>query len=68
MFNLNNDRSSSFWYRKDASNLDGGGSSTFIIRSKAGFEENRFAIRNWPYDNGGVERAVANGLLVVTDN
>ena len=53
---------------KDGINLDGGGSSTFIIRSKAGFEENRFAIRNWPYDNGGVERAVANGLLVVTDN
>ena len=53
---------------KDAINLDGGGSSTFIIRSKAGFEENRFAIRNWPYDNGGVDRAVANGLLVVTDN
>lgn len=53
---------------KDAINLDGGGSSTFIIRSKAGFEEDRFAIRNWPYDNGGVERAVANGLLVVTDN
>lgn len=53
---------------KDAINLDGGGSSTFIIRSKAGFEENRFAIRNWPYDNGGVERAVANGLLIVTDN
>lgn len=53
---------------KDAINLDGGGSSTFIIRSKEGFEENRFAIRNWPYDNGGVERAVANGLLVVTEN
>lgn len=53
---------------KDAINLDGDGSSTFIIRSKAGFEEDRFAIRNWPYDNGGVERAVANGLLVVTDN
>ncbi len=53
---------------KDAINLDGGGSSTFIIRSKAGFEENCLAIRNWPYDNGGVERAVANGLLVVTDN
>lgn len=53
---------------KDAINLDGGGSSTFVIRSKTGFEENRFAVRNWPYDNGGVERAVANGLLVVTDN
>lgn len=53
---------------RDAINLDGGGSSTFIIRSKAGFEASRFAIRNWPYDNGGVERAVANGLLIVTDN
>lgn len=53
---------------KDAINLDGGGSSTFIIRKSAGFENDRFAIRNWPYDNGGVERAVANGLLVVTDN
>lgn len=53
---------------KDAINLDGGGSSTFIIRSKTGFEENRFAVRNWPCDNGGVERAVANGLLIVTDN
>lgn len=53
---------------KNAINLDGGGSSTFIIRKIAGFEDGRFAIRNWPYDNGGVERKVANGLLVVTDN
>lgn len=53
---------------KNAINLDGGGSSTFIIRKIAGFEDGRFAIRNWPYDNGGVEREVANGLLVVTDN
>jgi len=53
---------------KNAINLDGGGSSTFIIRKIAGFENGRFAIRNWPYDNGGVEREVANGLLVVTDN
>lgn len=52
---------------RDAINLDGGGSSTFIIRKSAGFEADRFAIRNWPYDNGGVERAVANGLLIVTD-
>ena len=50
---------------KNAINLDGGGSSTFIIRKIAGFEDGRFAIRNWPYDNGGVEREVANGL---TDN
>lgn len=53
---------------KNAINLDGGGSSTFIIRKIAGFEDGRFAIRNWPYDNGGVEREVTNGLLVVTDN
>ena len=53
---------------KNAINLDGGGSSTFIIRKIAGFEDGRFDIRNWPYDNGGVERAVANGLLIVTDN
>ena len=53
---------------KNAINLDGGGSSTFIIRKIGGFEDGRFAIRNWPYDNGGVEREVANGLLVVTDN
>ena len=53
---------------KNAINLDGGGSSTFIIRKIAGFEDGRFALRNWPYDNGGVEREVANGLLVVTDN
>ena len=53
---------------KNAINLDGGGSSTFIIRRIAGFEDGRFAIRNWPYDNGGVEREVVNGLLVVTDN
>ena len=36
---------------KNAINLDGGGSSTFIIRKIAGFEDGRFAIRNWPYDN-----------------
>lgn len=53
---------------KDAINLDGGGSSTFIVRTDPEFVEGRFGIRNWPYDNGGAERAVANGLLVVTDN
>lgn len=53
---------------KDAINLDGGGSSTFVVRTKDGFEDNRFTIRNWPYDKGGVERPVANGLLIVTDN
>ena len=53
---------------QNAINLDGGGSSTFIIRNTPGFDEGRFEIRNWPYDNGGVERQVVNGLLVVTDN
>ena len=54
---------------KDAINLDGGGSSTFVVRTEAGFDNaNRFVVRNWVSDNGGVERAVANGLLVVTDN
>ncbi|SFU68230.1 Predicted protein [Porphyromonadaceae bacterium KHP3R9] len=50
----------------NAINLDGGGSSTFFIRRSAGFEDNRFEIRNWPTDNGGKERAVANGLLIIS--
>lgn len=50
----------------DAINLDGGGSSTFFVRNTPGFEEGRFVLRNWPYDNGGYERAVANGLLVIS--
>lgn len=47
----------------DALNLDGGGSSTFFIKNehKAG----QFVLRNWPCDNGGQERAVANGIIVV---
>ncbi len=50
-------------------NLDGGGSSTFFTRTVPGFDEGRFVVRNWPYDGGGVERSVANGLVVVsTDN
>ena len=27
----------------------------------------RFEIRNWPTDGGGVERAVCNGLLIVSN-
>lgn len=50
---------------QDAINLDGGGSSTFIIRNTPDFAADRFRIRNWPYDGGGAERAVANGLLIV---
>lgn len=49
-----------------AINLDGGGSSTFFIRNSSGFENNRFELRNWPSDNGGQERSVANGLLIIS--
>ena len=47
----------------DALNLDGGGSSTFFIRDKE--NTGNFLLRNWPCDNGGKERAVANGLVVI---
>jgi exopolysaccharide biosynthesis protein len=47
-------------------NLDGGGSTTFFIRNTPDFTDNRFEIRNWPSDNGGQERAVANGLLIIS--
>ena len=52
----------------DAINLDGGGSSTFFIRKEDGFSDDRFEIRNWPSDRGGLERPVANGLLIVGKN
>lgn len=50
----------------DAINLDGGGSSTFFVRNTPDFVNGRFEIRNWPTDNGGQERAVANGLLIIS--
>ena len=43
----------------EAINLDGGGSSTFIIRD----EEGNFDVKNSPSDGG--LRSVANGLMVV---
>lgn len=49
----------------DAINLDGGGSSTFFVRNTPNFTDDRFEIRNWPSDNGGMERAVANGILII---
>lgn len=49
----------------DAINLDGGGSSTYFIRNTSDFKQDRFQLRNWPSDNGGEERAVANGLLII---
>ncbi|MBZ4189881.1 phosphodiester glycosidase family protein [Niabella beijingensis] len=50
----------------NAVNNDGGGSSTFFIRNTPAFTEGRFVLRNWPTDNGGQERAVANGLLIIS--
>lgn len=47
-------------------NLDGGGSSTFFVRNTPTFAEDRFEIRNWPSDNGGLERAVSTGLLIIS--
>lgn len=47
-------------------NLDGGGSTTFFVRNTFDFSDDRFEVRNWPSDNGGRERAVANGLLIIS--
>lgn len=52
----------------NAINLDGGGSTTFFRRKTPDFSEDRFEIRNWPSDNGGKERPVANGLLIISQN
>lgn len=52
----------------DAINLDGGGSTTFFSRITPDFSENRFELRNWPSDNGGQERTVANGLVIIANN
>lgn len=49
-------------------NLDGGGSTTFFVRNTPHFSENRFTVRNWPTDNGGKERAVANGVVIISKN
>lgn len=49
-------------------NLDGGGSTTFFVRNAPDFSENRFTVRNWPTDNGGKERSVANGIVIITKN
>ena len=49
-----------------AINLDGGGSSTFFVRESDSFEDpERFQVLNWPTDNGGQERAVYCGLVIV---
>lgn len=50
----------------NAMNLDGGGSSTFFVRNTPAFDQGRFKMLNWPWDNGGEERAVSNGLLIIS--
>ncbi|MDX9883334.1 MAG: phosphodiester glycosidase family protein [Prolixibacteraceae bacterium] len=49
-----------------ALNLDGGGSTSFFIRTTPDFSSNRFKLRNWPSDNGGQEREVANGIVIIS--
>lgn len=51
---------------EQALNLDGGGSSTFIV-GKDGQLGNpeRFEVKNWPNDGGGVERELWNGLAII---
>ena len=46
----------------DAINLDGGGSSTFIVRES----DNVFSMHNKPGNAGRLERQVLDGLAVVT--
>lgn len=48
----------------DAVNLDGGGSSTFVVREGNGDAKEVFKTHNRPSDKTG-DRAVANGLAIV---
>lgn len=49
-------------------NLDGGVLDLLRAqRAPASRPNDRFEIRNWPTDGGGVERAVCNGLLIVSN-
>lgn len=49
-----------------AINLDGGGSSTFFVREKDDFSDpDRFKVLNWPNDDGGHQREVYCGLVIV---
>lgn len=50
-----------------ALNLDGGGSSTFIVAKDGEYGDRaRFEVKNWPNDNGGVERGLYNGLAIIS--
>ena len=49
-----------------ALNLDGGGSSTFIVARDGELgDQKRMEVRNWPNDGGGTERLLHNGLAIV---
>lgn len=51
----------------EAMNLDGGGSSTFIVGREGEYgDPARFDVRNWPNDNGGEERPLYNGLAIIS--
>lgn len=51
----------------NAINLDGGGSSTFAVRTENRFDgPARFKVMNWPNDNNGQERGLYQGLVIVT--
>lgn len=53
---------------KEALNLDGGGSSTFIVAREGQLgDPERMDVRNWPNDGGGVERLLHNGLAIVAN-
>lgn len=54
---------------EQALNLDGGGSSTFIVAKDGEFgDPGRMAVLNWPNDGGGIERDLHNGLAIVVKN
>lgn len=52
----------------NALNLDGGGSSTFIVAQEGEFgDSKRMVVKNWPNDGGGVERKLCNGLAIIAN-
>jgi hypothetical protein len=51
-----------------ALNLDGGGSSTFIVAGEGELgNPARMQVKNWPNDGGGVERLLHNGLAIIAN-
>lgn len=54
----------------NAINLDGGGSSTFVLRDQSiedFSDKSRFQVLNYPNDNHGTERGLYQGLVIVTN-